>query len=406
MKTLVATQWLAAWMLWLIVGTALAQECKPGLLACVVDPEVPETPEPTGTPCPYQGGWVTDSGGTVSIIGESVSGTITMPYCELPHTIHDASSSADENYGVVLDADVPITSNCRSFHVHMTFQGCNVLAGRFNNGNGTYGFDIWRRSGTPPPQPTITARSSQPSMVVLEPFYPAKGNLSRAKIEIGYSCVRSLDGEVVVPCFIAIGSGIAREGSGGHFAHLGERPTGHHVPSEGWVNEADGYLRTTYYADQVGGVVDVAIHCSTPDEPCDDGKQSFRIAFQGLQDLGPGVGYTLVGDIQPEHPSNHWGAPGFLSAVRLVAAKFAIDYPNDALGYNDISLEFGGVFDVATLKYAGYDWTPPHQTHRQGTSMDMRVPKGKSRKALALRLFQMAEVNVFQEDAAHWHLTF
>jgi len=239
----------------------------------------------------------------------------------------------------------------------------------------------------------------------LESLYPARNNLAQAKIELRYSCVPESGGGLVVPCYITIDNGVARGDSGGHVAHAGERPTGRHVPSAGWVSETDGYLRSTYYASEVGGVVDVTVHCRTLLSQCRDGKVAFGIGVQGLEELGQGVGYMLTGD-KPQHPSNHWGVPAFVAAVRLVASQFANDNPDNPLSYNDISLEYGGVFDVQTRNATGYDWTPPHSTHRLGTNMDIGIPGGIGRRALALRLFQMAGVRVLQEDQYHWHLSY
>lgn len=239
----------------------------------------------------------------------------------------------------------------------------------------------------------------------LEALYPARRNEARAKIELLYSCVSDSTGGRIVPCHITIDNPVARENSGGHVAHQGERPTGRHIPSAGWVSESDGYLRSTYYASEVGGVVDVTIHCDTGFMFCRDGTVVFGVGLSTLEDLGPGAGYTLTG-AKPQHPSNHWGVPAFLSAARRVASQFANDNPNNPLLYNEVSLEYGGVFDVATRNAAGYDWTPPHSSHRLGTNMDIGIPQGNARRALLLRLYQMAGVGVLQEDQYHWHLSY
>lgn len=150
-------------------------------------------------------------------------------------------------------------------------------------------------------------------------------------------------------------------------------------------------------------MVGVAIHCRAAFF-CQDSTAKFGVGVQSLEELGPGVGYTLVGDKQ-QHPSNHWGVPGFIEAVRTVAAQFAEIYPDTPLLYNDISLEYGGVFDVQTRTAAGYDWTPPHDTHRLGRNMDMGVPRGYAQREMAAKLFRSAGVRVYEEDEYHWHLT-
>ena len=129
------------------------------------------------------------------------------------------------------------------------------------------------------------------------------------------------------------------------------------------------------------------------------------MGLQTLEELGEGEGYTLTGDREP-HPSNHWGVPAFLAGARNVARLFALEYPGQALRYNDVSLQYGGVFDVATATAAGYDWTPPHRTHRLGTNMDIGIPRGNAERALLLRLYQAEGIRVLQEDAYHWHLIY
>ncbi len=238
----------------------------------------------------------------------------------------------------------------------------------------------------------------------LEALYPARNNQSRAEKTLLYACIESSTGGRVIPCYITLDDPVARENSGGHFApHLDGRPAGSNIPSAGWV-ESDGYFRSTYHASEIGGVVDVTIHCRAF-TICRDSQATFGVGVQGLQDLGPGIGYVLTGDKQ-QHPSNHWGVPNFLAAVRTVATQFVEVYPDTPLLYNDISLEYGGVFDVQTRTSTGYDWTPPHKTHRLGTDMDIGVPRGRRQREKAVELFESASVHVFEEDEFHWHLSY
>jgi hypothetical protein len=240
----------------------------------------------------------------------------------------------------------------------------------------------------------------------LEALYPARNNQARAKKDLLYSCRDTQTGQRLAECFITIDEGQARENSGGHHGgHAENRPVGRHVPSAGWVSRTDGYFRSTYYASEVGGVVDVALHCNALIAPCQDGTVAFGVGVSGLEDLGPGQGYILTGAKAP-HPSNHWGVPAFIAAIRTVAAQYSNDHPQTPLKFNDISLEYGGIFDVATRSVAGYSWSPPHSTHRLGTNMDIGIPPGQSKRQLALRLFSMAGIRVLQEDQYHWHLSY
>lgn len=254
----------------------------------------------------------------------------------------------------------------------------------------------------------VTALDRFPADVdfAVEALYPRRNNQARARIEIRYSCVDPETGGRYVPCYITLDPPVARADSGGHIdsLHAANRPTGRHQPAQGNVDDY-GYFHSTYYASEVGGIVDSVINCTTFWVVCRSGTVSFGVGIQTLEDLGAGTGYTLTGAKAP-HPSNHWGVPGFLAAVRNVADLFEDDYPDSPLLYNDVSLQYGGVFDVATRTAAGYDWTPPHASHRLGTNMDIGIPRGNAQRALLLRLYQAEGVAVLQEDAFHWHLTY
>jgi hypothetical protein len=114
---------------------------------------------------------------------------------------------------------------------------------------------------------------------------------------------------------------------------------------------------------------------------------TYGVGITGLEDLGTGAGYVLTGD-KPQHPSNHWGVAAFAMALRRVASEYANEHPDHPLRYNDMSLPMGGLFDIATRSQSGYDWTPPHKTHRLGTNLDMGIPQGNARRALVSRLYQ------------------
>lgn len=253
----------------------------------------------------------------------------------------------------------------------------------------------------------LAANSNFPDDVVFqaEPLYPARNNQARAQVSILFSCVPVGGGGRIVPCYISTDTPVGRQDSGGHSLHPTAMPPGRFTPSAGWVDTADGYFRTTYYASEVSGVIDVKIHCQPGFGGCQDGTTVIGVGFDSLADLGPGTGYVLTGD-KSQHPSNHWGSPAFVTAIQQAATLFAADYPNDPLQYNDMSLKLGGVFDVETPTETGYDWTPPHKSHRIGTNLGMSILAGRTRQALVRRLFNQNGIHVLPEDAYHWHMTF
>ncbi|MFC5576909.1 hypothetical protein ACFPOA_02635 [Lysobacter niabensis] len=154
---------------------------------------------------------------------------------------------------------------------------------------------------------------------------------------------------------------------------------------------------------QYSSVVQSVVHCVTLWVACRDGSVSFGVGLDNLQELGVGTGYVLTGDKTP-HPSNHWGEPNFVAAVVSDAESFNGQYPATILSYNDISQQYGGVFDVQTRTQTGYDWTPPHKGHRRGTNMDIGIPPTVEQRNTLERLYSLQNVTVFREDAAHWHI--
>jgi len=258
---------------------------------------------------------------------------------------------------------------------------------------------------SPPPLPASTQDAFPDDVEYhVEALNQTINNATRARIELRYSCVDSQTGGRVIPCYITLDPPVARADSGGHIdaRHTGVRPVGRHQPAAGAADDY-GYFYATYYADEVGGVVQSVVHCVTLWVACRDGSVSFGVGLPTLQELGAGTGYVLTGDKLP-HPSNHWGEPNFVSAVVSVADSFNREYPDTTLRYNDISLQYGGVFDVQTATQTGYDWTPPHRGHRRGTNMDISIPPTVAQRNTLERLYTLQGVSVLREDAAHWHL--
>ena len=75
---------------------------------------------------------------------------------------------------------------------------------------------------------------------------------------------------------------------------------------------------------------------------------------------------TLIG-AKPWHPSNHWGSADMGSRLALADADYGALYAGSTLEVNDISLEWGGVFDI------DQNWVPDHVSHRWGDNVDVRL---------------------------------
>ena len=93
--------------------------------------------------------------------------------------------------------------------------------------------------------------------------------------------------------------------------------------------------------------------------------------FELLKD---GEHYNLVGKTTT-HPVNHYSTKGTIEKLKKLADLANAD-SSYILQYNDISLKYGGPFDISKT----YLWNTPHNTHREGTNVDMRPWSADAKK--------------------------
>lgn len=124
-----------------------------------------------------------------------------------------------------------------------------------------------------------------------------------------------------------------------------------------------------------------------------------------LVELPPGPGYTLDGAKPGVHPSNHFGTSAMNAALRQLAADYAATCPGAAaLSYNDMSLPWGGLFDL------NQNWKTPHEEHRSGNNIDVgkRQVLKADRKHLIeqmCRKFKVRSEGDGINEQPHYHLT-
>ncbi|NCA84375.1 MAG: DUF4157 domain-containing protein [Clostridia bacterium] len=70
------------------------------------------------------------------------------------------------------------------------------------------------------------------------------------------------------------------------------------------------------------------------------------------------------------------------------------------LGYNDLSLEHGGIFDI------NGNWTSPHKTHRIGNTLDFRILNLNNLHRLLVQPIITRHGAQRLDEGNHWHLTF
>jgi hypothetical protein len=184
--------------------------------------------------------------------------------------------------------------------------------------------------------------------------------------------------------------------TGGHDHDDPSRPKGVFSPASGSTG-ASGVANIKYTAPEVSGLVLANVTCAVPSGGlCVGGLIGAFTLHGGLESLGPGTNYELVG-ATPQHTDNHYGTPDFNAALVKVANAYAKKF-GDKVAYNDMSLIFGGLFDISG------EWHPSHAEHRWGKNCDMAlVPVGR-RNALAQILRSNGLTYLDESDKNHWHL--
>lgn len=125
-----------------------------------------------------------------------------------------------------------------------------------------------------------------------------------------------------------------------------------------------------------------------------------NVKTSGLSSLAAGTDYELVGQTAT-HPENHYGVSGTIGNLQTIATQYRQEFPNDSLLlYNDISLVWGGLFDI------GNDWAPPHSSHRFGYQAD--VQRSTIPEAHRARFEEIATANGARIliEGTHYHLDF
>jgi hypothetical protein len=254
--------------------------------------------------------------------------------------------------------------------------------------------------------------------------------------------------------------GVTATESRGHAHTSTTRPLGVITPSATVTTGTNGTVTATYTSPIVAGTEHITVKkAGQADAP--ETTLDIRVQVANLTPLGAGAGYSLIGQTAT-HPDNHYGTAGAIAAYQAVGTSWAAipgtitqlvqpiqaarALPNaptppaggtaltnaqlstllvgptqaalealsnaqlaqvlaavqnwPTLGYNDMSLEWGGVFDINAT------WAPPHSTHRVGKNLDFRLSNMGSLHQLVVESLMTGQgLNVLHENAAHWHLT-
>lgn len=159
------------------------------------------------------------------------------------------------------------------------------------------------------------------------------------------------------------------EGTGGH-SHDGNRKahTGKVEPDSILFVPGESLLNAEYTSGEVAGTEKIiAESLDSNGSVLSTQSVSIDVKFPGLEPLSGSEYYTLSGATSG-HSSNHYGQFWMNWMIDFVANDY-FEETEAILGVNDMSLEWGGLFDIGPPD--GAFWSTPHKSHRKGTSVDI-----------------------------------
>lgn len=127
-------------------------------------------------------------------------------------------------------------------------------------------------------------------------------------------------------------------------------------------------------------------------------RDYFRVSVAGLVELPPNsADYMRVGATSV-HPESYYGRPALLGALTELARLFRQE-TGRSLGFNDMSLVDGGVFDLSQ------DWRKPHCGHRYGVNADIQTrPLSDEQRRVLLAIWTNLGGQVLLEGD-HYHFS-
>ena len=196
----------------------------------------------------------------------------------------------------------------------------------------------------------------------------------------------------------------------GHL-HEDGRPLGELVWKSGGIQSSDtvgttnfGVVKYEYRIPQVSGEIEFfgLIH-SADARYATLHNAHITIKYLGpLEELPPsGDGsYSLTGSygspgVTSKHSQNHWAAPGTIKAIQDFAGDYFDATTGVSIEINDISLPWGGKFDVFN------NWQGDHKLHRVGTSVDIS-PNGVKEKLLTQKAQDYGCKRDYKSDGIHF----
>ena len=141
------------------------------------------------------------------------------------------------------------------------------------------------------------------------------------------------------------------------------------IPKGGMVN---GIVEFEFTAPTTSG--NHVIEAGCVDITCEQiGGDSVWVGIQGLTNLPVHSNYVFIGK-QAEHSNNHYATPRVVEKIQALADDYRAWFPDAIpLRINDISLEYGGLYDILKNANGVRNWKQPHKLHRTGEDVDIRA---------------------------------
>jgi len=163
-----------------------------------------------------------------------------------------------------------------------------------------------------------------------------------------------------------------KDSSGGH-DHTAGRPLGRLVTSGKDTvysfhgkTDSTGICRFIYLCSGFGGYDSIYVEGLTKK---DTASLTILVRISKFDSLESGAHYVLIGqygtgNVSSKHRMNHFGSLKLIGKLKALADSLYV-VRGHILRINDISIQFGGPFDISN------DWNTPHQNHREGASVDI-----------------------------------
>jgi hypothetical protein len=248
--------------------------------------------------------------------------------------------------------------------------------------------------------PTVDTLQAQ-ALFTLPPSDYSASNYLKSQISYTIIVVDWFTGWVVPDAYIWL-TLAAYPNGGGHDHHDSGRPKGEYDRYEGSTGSDGWQFQVTYTAPEVSGTVETRGTCTSQYGICYGGTFTTDVKIAGLAPMPNGLNYDLVGSwgmpgVSSQHASNHHAAPSFIGKLVYLADLYHLQY-GARLAYNDISLQWGGLFDI------GNNWRPDHWEHRKGISADVAFVPENRRRDFFQFLRDAKIAGKITTHATHWHV--